>query len=68
MLVFYTDGIPEATSPEGDFYGMERFYSALRKNCGGGTEAAVEQVKENVVLYQGDHQFDDITLMMFARK
>ena len=66
-LIFYTDGVTEATSPDGEFYGTDRFYSLLDEVRESDVTSIIETAKEDVVNYQSDHQFDDITLMAFQR-
>ena len=66
-LLFYTDGVTEATSPDGEFYGTERFYALLSELHKCDVMTLIEKAKDDVVNYQSDHQFDDITLMAFQR-
>ena len=68
VILFYTDGVTEALSPDDQFYGTERFYKIIEKNKDRSAAALVDILKEDVVSYQGDHQFDDITLMVLYKK
>jgi sigma-B regulation protein RsbU (phosphoserine phosphatase) len=40
VVVLYSDGIPERTNAEGDLFGYERTFAALREACAGGAAAA----------------------------
>jgi len=67
IIVFYTDGVTEALSPDEQFYGTERFYSIVEENREKKIKDIVNIVKDDVVSYQGEHQFDDITLMILGK-
>ena len=67
MLVSYTDGIPEASSREGDFFGRERLMALLESRW---TSAAdlVEAIAGAVSAHTGEaEQFDDITILAVRR-
>ena len=66
-IIFYTDGVTEATAPDEEFYGTDRFYSILEKNAEQDIQTILEMLKDDVVEYQHEHQFDDITLMALKR-
>ena len=66
-VLFYTDGVTEATAPNGDFYGTDRLNALLTSCRADDVKGIVERVKSDVVLYQGDHQFDDITLLAYRQ-
>lgn len=61
----YTDGIPEATNADKQFYGMERLEKVL--NAGAPDESSrrtLERVKEDIDAFVGKaDQFDDITML-----
>ncbi len=65
-IFLYTDGIPEATDPENELFGMERLVNALN----GDPDADPEQILKNVRKAVDDHvkdaeQFDDLTMLCF---
>jgi sigma-B regulation protein RsbU (phosphoserine phosphatase) len=65
-LVFYTDGITEATSVTGDMFGVERLEAVLRA-CGPGDSARqiCAQILEAVRAHSGHlHAEDDLTAVV----
>jgi len=68
-LFLYTDGIPEATNKNGNFYGMDRLVDALNSNPAAGPKETIENLKKHVDRFVGSaEQFDDITMMCFEYK
>jgi len=68
FVVFYTDGITEATNAQNQEFGVELLRRVLMENCRGpATEivAAVERALEEFTA--GSAQFDDITLVVAKR-
>jgi sigma-B regulation protein RsbU (phosphoserine phosphatase) len=67
MLFSYTDGIPEATSREGAFFGRERLMALLEGRLA--TAAGlVKTIAEEVSAHTGEaEQFDDITMLVVRR-
>src|SRR5207253_7137804 len=63
LLLFYTDGLVEATSPLGDLFGRERLAAALcRLPNGCPAEEALERLRREVAHFIGDAEpYDDIT-------
>jgi sigma-B regulation protein RsbU (phosphoserine phosphatase) len=65
MLVLYTDGIVDAESPEGEFFGAGRLRQTI---CGAGTigaQALCDLLFEQVGGFQaGAGQFDDMALLV----
>jgi sigma-B regulation protein RsbU (phosphoserine phosphatase) len=65
LLVLYSDGITDANSPEGEFFGRERLRETV---CGAGGLSAQEMCKhifEHVGRFQGDAmQYDDMALLI----
>jgi len=70
MLVLYTDGVTEARSPEGKFFGTARLDEALRALPEPVTPAsAVEAVARGVGEFAGDGSLsDDQTLLALGRR
>ncbi|WP_435019149.1 PP2C family protein-serine/threonine phosphatase [Tundrisphaera sp. TA3] len=63
-LVFYTDGITEANSPDGQLFGEKRLDDILGKVCGGEASELVEDVLREVRAFTGDAPpADDQTLL-----
>jgi phosphoserine phosphatase RsbU/P len=59
-LLFYSDGITEATDPEGDEYGAERLEKHFRQN-----EASAESILEDVRTFaNGAGLHDDATVIL----
>jgi serine phosphatase RsbU (regulator of sigma subunit) len=67
MLVLYTDGIIDAESPEGEFFGVERLCQTI---CGAGTlgaQALCDLLFGQVGGFQaGAGQFDDMALLVIG--
>jgi sigma-B regulation protein RsbU (phosphoserine phosphatase) len=67
-LTFYTDGITEAFSAQGEIYGEERLWSVIQTAADGSAQALLESIVDSVAAFVGDHPpSDDITLMVLRR-
>jgi len=66
-LVFYTDGVTEATSSENELFGRERLEKILRDNAGRSAREICDRVREAVTEFQQGKQFDDVTVMVLKR-
>jgi len=65
LLVLYTDGITDALSPEGEFFGIERLCDAVAAGCGLGAQGLCDLILERVERFQnGAPQHDDIALLV----
>ncbi|MBU0576969.1 SpoIIE family protein phosphatase [Patescibacteria group bacterium] len=69
VLVFYTDGIPEAWKNEKETYGKARFKESVKKNS---TLATAQEIHDALIKdvqdFMGDYrQADDITLIVVKR-
>jgi PAS domain S-box-containing protein len=63
-LVFYTDGVTEARSPDGEFFGEERLRRLLR-SCSDLDAAAIAARIKNVVLdFQDGYPRDDLAILV----
>ena len=63
-LFVYTDGVPEATNAQGEFFGTERLVEVLNENAGEKPEVLVDRVHLRLRDFVGEaEQFDDITMM-----
>ncbi|MBK6405875.1 MAG: fused response regulator/phosphatase [Holophagales bacterium] len=68
MLVFFSDGIPEAGSATGDVFGQERLANLLSTRAGQGACATVDAVIAAVHEHAaGASQSDDITILALRR-
>jgi len=67
MMILYTDGVPEATNRNNELYGEEQFRKVLIANRDKSLKKILEAVTEALHDYQGDEQFDDITLLILKR-
>jgi serine phosphatase RsbU (regulator of sigma subunit)/putative methionine-R-sulfoxide reductase with GAF domain len=67
-LIFYTDGITEAFSPEEDMYGEARLQATVRSASGSSAQAMLETIGDSVTAFAGDAApSDDRTLMVLRR-
>ncbi|MGB1130634.1 MAG: PP2C family protein-serine/threonine phosphatase [Haloferula sp.] len=68
-LLFYTDGIQEATNGGGEEFGIERLKETFQENASLGAEASVAAVQRAVMRFAGDgRQMDDITMLALERR
>jgi phosphoserine phosphatase RsbU/P len=64
-IVFYTDGIVDVKSPEGDLYGERRFIKALSRNADSKVNDTVDWVFENFNEFRQQTPLDDdVTLVI----
>jgi serine phosphatase RsbU (regulator of sigma subunit) len=69
VLVLYTDGIPEAQNPTGDFFSEEAMLSAVRESLNQSAEELQQKMLGAVHQFVAEApQFDDITLMTLKRR
>jgi sigma-B regulation protein RsbU (phosphoserine phosphatase) len=67
-LVLYTDGITDATSPDGSRFGDARLLQTVRDTCTGPAVDTCRAVIQSVLSFQGDAQpADDLALLVFRR-
>ncbi len=67
ILLGYTDGVPEARAPSGEFFTKERLLSMLEQKA---SSAAVllDQIAASVLAHTGEaDQYDDITMLAVRR-
>lgn len=65
--VLYTDGIPEACSPDKQFFGDERFTGLLSEYAGKAANEICEHIVDRVIEYRSDELSDDIRLLVLRR-
>ncbi len=65
LLLLYTDGIIEAESPEGAFFGEERLRALLRENLTLPPQQIIDRLLHQVRLFTGRQSFnDDVSLVV----
>ncbi len=63
-LFVYTDGVPEAQSPDAQFFGTDRMLQALNEKPGSDPETIIKTVNAAFYAYMnGAPQFDDATML-----
>lgn len=63
-IFIYTDGVPEATNSDGEFYGMERLEGILNKDSKAAPQRILEDVRNDIDAFtHGERQFDDLTML-----
>jgi serine phosphatase RsbU (regulator of sigma subunit) len=68
-LVFYTDGISEAFSPNGEMFGETRLREALRSACKDSAQSLLEAIDQSAADFiGGGAPSDDRTLMVLCRQ
>src|SRR4051794_23846912 len=69
LLVAHTDGITEARSPDGRFYGEDRYRATLAAAAGRPADAVVDAVVADVTRFRdGAEASDDLTLLVVGRR
>jgi serine phosphatase RsbU (regulator of sigma subunit) len=63
-VVFYTDGITEARSPDGEFFGEQRLRDLCMQCAGLSAEEIAEKVERGVMTFQRGELRDDIALLV----
>lgn len=63
-LVFYTDGVTEARSPDGAFFGEERLLSLLRASAGCDASTLAARVESAVLDFQENASRDDMAVLV----
>ncbi len=65
-VLFYTDGVIEARSPEGEFYGIERLVDLISRHLAGGlpTPETMRRVVHALLAHQQGQLTDDATLLL----
>jgi sigma-B regulation protein RsbU (phosphoserine phosphatase) len=67
-LVLYTDGVPDAQNPEGEFYREKSLVEVSKENRGQSAEMIQKSILDSVYDFVKDAPpFDDITLMILVR-
>ena len=67
-LVLYTDGITDATSPEGLRFGSDRLLQTVHETCAGPAWTTCRSVIQSVLAFQGEaHPADDLAFLVLRR-
>ena len=68
MLLLFTDGVTEAMNEAEEEYGEERLAAVIEKHFSSPAQQILSIVKEGVIEFSGDTQFqDDFTLLVLRR-
>jgi serine phosphatase RsbU (regulator of sigma subunit)/putative methionine-R-sulfoxide reductase with GAF domain len=68
MVVFYTDGIPDALNHDQVSFGMERFIDVIRNVKNDGATQLLDAIDETLIVYSGSQiPTDDVTLIGLKR-
>ncbi|TLD71608.1 GAF domain-containing protein [Phragmitibacter flavus] len=69
VLLFYTDGVDEATDHKGLLFGVDRIKTVLSLAAPNGAQAVIDALCDAVTKFMGgDPQTDDITLVAMCKK
>ena len=63
-LVLYTDGVPEARSPDGAFFGEERIERILHSSVGLDASALASRIENAVLEFQENDSRDDVAVLV----
>jgi PAS domain S-box-containing protein len=63
-LVFYTDGVLEARSPDGAFFGEERLLTLLRSSADLSASTIADRIKAAALYFQENEPRDDIAVLV----
>ena len=64
-MVLYTDGVTEATNPQGEEFGRERLVHAVRAAAGGSARGLITSLQDEVLSWtDGKGASDDITFFV----
>ena len=65
-MLLYTDGVIEARSPDGDFFGPERLVDLIARNLAGGlpTPETMRRVVRALLTHQQGQLSDDATMLL----
>jgi phosphoserine phosphatase RsbU/P len=67
-VLFYTDGVKEATDADEEEFGMERMSEIFRNAAPLGAEAVLTHLQEELKIFTGEGpQMDDITLVVLEK-
>lgn len=65
LFIFYSDGITESRSPEGELYGLDRLAEQIKKNGHKDEVEVLQAIKQDVLAHaQKEGMDDDLTLLV----
>ena len=65
VVLFYTDGLPEATDPDGNFFGMERIYNLLGSVAERPATEIIDSLYQALADFTGSRSLqDDVSLVI----
>lgn len=68
MLLAFTDGVTEARSTTGEFYGVHRLLTLIQSGCGGSVEEMRQCIEDDLQRHLNpSDQNDDVTLLLVQR-
>jgi GAF domain-containing protein len=68
-LLFYTDGLNESFSPDGDIFGEERIIAALQAGKSKSAERILQGIEADLDDFVGDEdQSDDLTMLILCKE
>ncbi len=66
-LLFYTDGLTDATNRAGERYGHERLVDLFKKNCDLSSKNLIRVLENEIIKFQdGREQLDDIAIALIS--
>jgi sigma-B regulation protein RsbU (phosphoserine phosphatase) len=68
ILVLYTDGVTEASSPQGTLFGLERFASLVSNYANYKPFEILKNIDRDLIEFQQGNQFDDTTVLVIKRE
>ncbi|HSL55690.1 MAG TPA: SpoIIE family protein phosphatase [Pyrinomonadaceae bacterium] len=69
VLVIYSDGVTEATSPSGEEFGATRLYEVVSRNIEASAAGIRDRIESSLTKFaQGTSAADDITLVIVKRQ
>jgi serine phosphatase RsbU (regulator of sigma subunit) len=63
-FLLYTDGLPDATSPAGDFFGLERVKDEIASTAGLSVEGVADAILEKMRGWTAGIAADDLTFVL----
>jgi sigma-B regulation protein RsbU (phosphoserine phosphatase) len=68
ILVLYTDGVTEASSPQNEMYGLNRFVKLVCSHKNLNLSKMLRNIDKDLKKFQQGNQFDDITVLALKRE
>ena len=68
IIVLYTDGVTEASSPQDKLFGLDRFTKLVCSCAGLKLSQMFNHIDKDLTDFQQGNQFDDTTVLALKRK